>query len=273
MIDKAIDISNKGSVKIHYITKGCILSKKVFSRIEDIRSNTRCGLYPMRFAEIIDDIRGDYIKAEGAFLAVQENGLISDSYTFFPYIDLECRLVEKLADCDRDKRSRHQLLKEDTVFQSYYMEHYGKAVELYDQMRTHCWDNAEELLDSARRHLDAISLDGSDLIEKLNHWNEMTGQQAQFARRTYSAALYANMGYSWQKMDQYLLESIERAMYINLTQNTRKTVPQDIDFWFESYSRLKTFSAEHAFNIIQDHMPASYNKEFFLFIVQFMRLE
>lgn len=273
LIDKAIDISNKDSVKIHYITKGCIFSKKVFSCIEDIRTNTRRGLYAMRFSEIIDNIQGDYSKAEGAFLAARESGLTSDSYTFFPYIDLECRLVEKLADCDKDKRSRHQLLREDAVFQDYYMEHYGKAVELFDQMRTHCWDNAEDMLNSARRHLDAISLNDSELVEKLNHWNEMTGQQALFARRTYSAALYANMGYSWQKMDQYLLEKIERAMYINLTQNTRKTVFQDVDFWFESYSRLKTFSAERAINIIQDYMPDGYNKEFFLFILQFMRLE
>ncbi len=273
LIDKAIDISDADGVKIHYITKGCIFSKKVFSRMEDIQNNTRHGSYSMKFEEIIYEISGDYTAAEGAFLAARESGLTSDSYTFFPYIDLECRLVEKLASCDKDRRSRQQLLKYDEVFSAYYMEHYGKAVELFDQMRIHCWDNAEDLLGSARRRLDAISLDEDELTEKLEHWSTMTGRQAQFARRTYAAALFANQGYSWQKIRQRDLERIERAMYLNLSQSTQKTVFQDIDFWFESYCKLKTFSEERAFNVLQDYMPDGYNKEFYLFILQFLRLE
>lgn len=273
LIDKAIDISDTDGVNIHYITKGCILSKKVFSRMEDIRTNTRQGRYAMKFEEIIDEIDGDYTVAEGAFLAARENGFTNDSYTFFPYIDLECRLVEKLAGCDKDKGSLKQLLKQDKAFHDYYMEHYGKAVELFDQMRTHCWDNAEDMLSSARRRLDAISLDEDKLAEKLQHWSRQIGQQAQFARRTYTSALYANSGYSWQNIRQRDLEEIERAMYLNLSQSTRRTVFQDVNFWFESYCRLKRFSEEQAIDIIQDYMVDGYNKEFYLFILQFLRLE
>lgn len=48
---------------------------------------------------------------------------------------------------------------------------------------------------------------------------------------------------------------------------------QDTNFWFEAYCRLKTFAVEHAVDVIQDYMPDGYNKEFNLFILQFLRLE
>lgn len=273
LIDKAINISDNEGAKIHFITKGCILSKKIFSCMDEIRANTRRGNYAMKFSEIIDDIQSDYTEAEGAFMSARENGLTDNSYTYFPYIDLECRLLEKLASCDKDKRSRQQLLREDADFQAYYQEHYGKAVELFDQMRAYCWDTAEDMLKGVRSRLDALSLDKSELVEKLEKWINKAGRQAQFARRTYAAAIYANANYSWQKVEPGHLEEIERAMYANMVQNPRGIALQDIDFWFESYCRLKTFSAEHAIDVIQDYMPDGYAKEFRLSILQFLRLE
>lgn len=273
LIDMAIDISDDESVKIHYITKGCILSRKVFSRMDGIRASTRRGGYAMKFPQIIDEIQNDYTAAEGAFISARESGLTSDSYTYFPYISLECRFLEKLANCDKDRRSRQQLLQEDKDFQACYQEHYGKAVELYDQMRTYCWDSAEDILKRACGLLDALTLNESKLVEKLDRCTGMTGRQAQFARRTYAAAIYANANYSWQNLDLHSLEKIEQAMYVNLRQGTRGIALQDIDFWFEAYCRLKTFSAERAIDIIQDYMPDGYTKEFRLSILQFLRLE
>ena len=273
-IDQAINISADDGAEIHYITKGCILTKKVFSCMDEIRKEikTEPDRGRMSLAEVMHQIRDDYDLAESAFMLAQKSGK-NDSYAYFPYINLECRLLEKMVGCDRYQRSLMRLYLDDSEFKKYYCEHYGKAVELFEQMKANCGGNTDQLFDSAENMLNAISLEEKEMQAGLRHWMKQEGRDAIYARRTYATALYARNGYSWMKLNLQELEQIEEAMHFNMTQSIRTPLFRDVIFWFESYRRLKSFTPEHAIDVISDYMPDGYDKEFLCFILHFLRLE
>lgn len=269
----AISCSPEGNNSIHYITLGCVYSKKVFSRLAEIRRNTKQGRFAMTIAEVVADVRSNYDAAEDAFITAKQEGKKKDSYTYVPYINLECGLIEKLAGCDKDERSMRQLLKTDESFKACYLEHYGKAVELFAEMQMYRDEIGEEFFRHAQGKLDSISAYDETIEKQLDFWLQQEGRSAQFARRSYSTALFARHSYSWKDMSQKSLELIEKAMYSNLTQRLSGDLSTDVDFWFESYRRLKDFLPERAIDIINDYKAEGYDKEFLLFYLQFLRLE
>ena len=279
LLKKAIKISERENITstVHYSTLGCIYCKSIYAYINEEKSLQRSERFAASLSDLIKQIGEKYILAESAFYKARQTSVKHNSYAYFPQIQMESVLIQKIVGYDKGQRSMGQLLREETDFEKWYREHYGNAMQLYMDMKRHyeTYDKSyKEFMDKAKGLIDSIGLDTENIEQKLTVWNNQEGSLAVYCRRTYISSIYAQHGYSWNKMDDKLLRIIVEGMHKNISQSSHNNIKQgDIYYWYEAYRRLKEFDAREAISFIEDYMDNDYEKEYLLFILHFLQME
>lgn len=279
LLDTAIDISEKEMLNpmVHYITLGCIYCKSIYAYIREERSLQKRGRLAVSLSELISQLEKKYILAEGAFCKARNVSKKHNSYAYFPQIQMESVLIQKITGYDKDNRSMSQLLRQEVEFKRWYREHYGNAMQLFIEMQRHyeIYDKSyKEYLDKAKSLIESLQVNIDNIEQKLGVLNSQEGKVAIFCRRTYASSVYAQYGYNWNQMDEKLLRIIVQSMYKNVLQSSRNNVQQgDVFYWYESYRRLSDFDAGEAIAFIEDYMTDNYEKEYLLFIMHFLQME
>lgn len=279
LLDTAINISEREMLNpmVHYITLGCIYCKSIYAYIREERSLQRSGRLAISLKDLIGQVREKCIIAESAFEKARHISKKLNSYAYFPQIQMESILIQKIVGYDKDNRSMEQLFREETDFETWYREHYGNAVQLLDEMQRHyeIYDKSyKDYLERAKSLIESLQIYTDNIEQKLNMWNSQEGKIAIFCRRTYASSAYAYNGYSWERMNEELLHIIALSMYQNVLQSFRDNIKQgDIFYWYESYRRLSDFDAAEVITFIEDYMVDDYEKEYLLFIMHFLQME
>ncbi len=279
LLDTAINISEREMLNpmVHYITLGCIYCKSIYAYIREERLLQRSGRLAISLQDLIGQVREKCVVAESAFEKARHISKKLNSYAYFPQIQMESILIQKIVGYDKDNRSMGQLLREETEFETWYREHYGNAVQLFDEMQRHyeVYDKSyKDYLERAKSLIESLQINTDNIEQKLNMWNSQEGKVAIFCRRTYASSAYAYNGYSWDRMGEELLHIISLSMYQNVLQSFRDNIKQgDIFYWYESYRRLSDFDAGEVITFIEDYMVDDYEKEYLLFIMHFLQME
>lgn len=279
LLDTAINISEREMLNpmVHYITLGCIYCKSIYAYIREERSLQSSGRLAISLKDLIGQVREKCVIAESAFEKARHISKKLNSYAYFPQIQMESILIQKIVGYDKDNRSMEQLFREETDFETWYREHYGNAVQLLDEMQRHyeIYDKSyKDYLERAKSLIESLQIYTDNIEQKLNMWNSQEGKIAIFCRRTYASSAYAYNGYSWERMNEELLHIIALSMYQNVLQSFRDNIKQgDIFYWYESYRRLSDFDAGEVITFIEDYMVDDYEKEYLLFIMHFLQME
>lgn len=272
LMEKAIEISSQDdTASIHYVTLGSVYTKKTISSLFQIQRLRKSGRLCPHLQEIIADIQQDFLAASNAFVQSKNCGVASSSYVYFPHILLECRVIENLVECDKQERSINKLFQEETCFQDWYYIHYGAAVQIFEDMQRNC-SNSQELIKDAGIMLDRVALKDFAVETKLRELIQ-NNMYAHNTKRTYVAALYSRNHYSWDRMDNSILELIEKAMRQNLNSQLKGSSLRDVDFWFEAYRRLPSFNVDETIQVLSDYKEDGYKKEYLLSILYTLKLE
>lgn len=279
LLNQAIDISEKRMLNpiVHFITLGCIYCKSICAYIRDERLLQRSGRLSTSLSELIKQVGKKYVLAENAFYKARHISTKHNSYAYFPQIQMESVLIQKIAGYDKDERPMRQLLRSEDDFKKWYSEHYGNAMQLFIEMQRHyeTYDKSyKEYLDKAKGLIESIKIDTDNIEQKLDMWNSQEGNVAVFCRRTYASSAYAQHGYNWDQMNEKLLRTIMQSMYKNVLQSPHNSIQQgDIFYWYESYRRLSDFDAREVIAFIEDYMVDDYEKEYLLFVMYFLQME
>lgn len=269
LMDTAIEIAQEnGTASIHYVTLGSVYRKKIKNYLQNTLQGKKSGSFCPDIGTIIGEITSDYQAASGAFTHSRILGNPRSSYVYFPQILLENTVITYLVKCDAGDRRINDLFQEDTAFHKWYCEHYGLAVQIYEEMQRNCKD----MLSDTRQLLDAIDLKDSATEESLRKLID-ANKSATSVKRAYAAALYSRNKYSWKNLDKSQLELIEKAMQQNLREQLKSSASKDIDFWFEAYRRLPSFDEDEAIRKLIDYKEEGYQKEYLLSILYFLKLE
>lgn len=279
LLYKAIDISEEKQLNpmVHYITLGCIYCKSIYAYIREQRELQKSGRMAASLLELIENVGEKCVVAEGAFDRARHVSKKLNSYAYFPQIQMESLLIQKIVGYDKHNRPVGQLLRDEAEFRKWYNEHYGSAVQLFFEMQRHyeVYDKSyKDYLEKAKSLIESLQITTDNIKQKLNMWNEQDGKVAIFCRRTYASSAYAYNGYSWDKMNEELLNAIAEGMHKNVLQSNKNNIQQgDIFYWYESYRRLSNFDAGDVIAFVNDYMLDDYEKEYLLFIMYFLQME
>ena len=253
LMEKAISIAEtSNSTSIHYVTLGSIYSKKITSYLRNIQWSIRSGILSPDIATIILEIKHDYDAAVSAFANARNGGEFNNSYLYFPLFYLEYQIIDNLVQCDKKERHIKELFECDENFRNWYLEHYGKAVQVFSELKRNCYED-KRIIENTRALLMRIDTEDDTIESKLQTLtlNE-SGHQSE--KRTYAAALYSRNHFDWHRMGSTQLNLIEKAMRQNLYEQLKEDSIHDLDFWLESYRRLPNFNADDAIQMIYDYM-------------------
>ncbi len=279
LLNKAIDIAEKEEPNsiVHYITLGCIYSKSIFAHIKSERALLKQGRLAPSISELIEDISKHYVLADSAFSLARQKNVKTNSYVYYPQIQMECRLIRDLVGYDKDGRTMSQMFRDDNEFRKWYREHFGKAVQLLDEMQQHheVYDKTYgEYMDHAKGIVKGVDINNDEVERQLLMWKSQEGSEASFYRRTFASSIYVRSGYDWKKVEDSALHVIMDSMYSNVLQSTQLNLQQgDVNYWFETFRRIPEFEAGEAISFIEDYKADGYEKEYLLSWLHFLQLE
>ena len=279
LLNKAIDISEETTQNalIHYITLGCVYSKYMLSKIDNEIELLNNGRMSDSFSELIEKIERHYIFADSAFETARQQALKLNSYAYFPQIHMEVRLIQKLSRYNKNNYTIKQLIDNNESFRKWYIDHYGKTIELFMEMQSfyEIYGEANDrYLESSKALIDSLKMEDDSIDLRLKLWIDNSNLEAFFCRRTYSTAIYARAGYNWNNINEEHLRLIAKSMRNNVHDCMRQNIQQrDVDCWFEAYRRLPEFDVNEAILFIQDYKTDGYKKEYLLFWLRFLQME
>lgn len=279
LLDKAIDIARDQEMNttVHYITLGCIYCKQIYAYIKEQKTFQKEGRFADSIEVLMQEIGEKYLLADQTFKKARLSSAKNSSYTYYPQIQMECVLIQRIVEYDRDRRPMGQIYRDNEKFRTWYREHYSIAVQLFTSMQRHCetYDKSyQEYLVKAKGLVESVELETVDIQRRLTMWNGQEGSVATFYRRTYASCAYAQGGYDWNNLSGKLLSTIAKSMHMNVLQSVRQNVRQgDIYYWYEAYRRLPEFDAGEVIRLVEDYMEDSYEKEYLLYVMHFLKLE
>lgn len=271
MAQKAIDVATEtqNSVSIHRTTRGCIYGQWITHKIKEATDLRKSGRYAGSYPMLIDSIRELYSLARSEFEGSRESTEVHDSFSYFPQINLECGIIQRLVGYDRE-RTLQQLVEQEPSFKEWYDEHFSIAAELTTRMGERL-DNNAHLQEEAQNRLEAAAMHSPDTARRqLINLLQSSSAENRRRSRTLVYGAFVKNGSRWNKLDQNLLETSEQCFRRNVMAADGAHTASDVGTWFELYRRCRYFQATEAQSLIAGYMEDSYRKEYLLFLLSFI---